>query len=189
MHRTLTRPATPVDPLLQLLKKLSYREGDFVLASGERSSVYLDCRTTALHPEGLRLLGERLYEAARVYQPDSVGGMAVGAVPLVSAVLMAAAERGQQQPRGFFMRKAAKGYGLGRQFEGHLESWMRVVLLEDVITTGQSTRQVIDAISAHYPSIKIAAVLAIVNRRGDNPYADLGIPCQALYQLSDFKTA
>lgn len=176
--------------LLARLKQLSFRRGDFVLASGQRSSFYLDARTTAMDSEGARLIGRlfhtALSETAGGGQPvHAVGGMAVGAVPLVSSVLFAAASAGQSLS-GFFVRKEAKGHGARRQVEGHLTPWMRVVLLEDVVTTGGSTCQAIAAIRQAAPGVEIAGVLSLVNRAEVNPFADLGIGYQTLFSITEF---
>jgi orotate phosphoribosyltransferase len=171
--------------LLERLKTLSFKRGNFVLASGKRSSFYLDARTTAMDSEGARLMGRLLYASLGDQPVHAVGGMAVGAVPLVSSVLVAAASAGQSL-QGFFVRKEAKGHGARKQVEGHLAPWMTVVLLEDVVTTGGSTRLAIEAIRAAAPGVRIAGVLSVVNRSMLNPFEDLGIAYHALFSITEF---
>lgn len=176
--------------LLKRLKQLSYREGDFLLASGQRSPFYLDARMTAMDAEGARLIGQLLWASVQPFQPDAVGGMAVGAVPLVSSVLAAAAAQGQPL-QGFFMRKQAKEHGTARQFEGHLHPWMRVALLEDVVSTGGSTVAVIQQLRQAFPSVHIVGVFALVDRQlgGADSFAQHQVPFYSLYTLDAIQNA
>ncbi len=106
--------------LLELILEVSFRREEVTLASGKQSDFYLDLRQTLMRPRGVELAGELVLERLRAGPPvDSVGGMAVGAVPLVSAILAAAAARDAETPLiGFFVRKQAKQHGLGKRIEG-----------------------------------------------------------------------
>jgi len=173
--------------LLALLKQLSFRTGNFTLASGKQSSFYLDCRLTTLDAQGSYLLGQLLYERIKPLHVDAVGGMALGAVPLVSGVLYQSALEGRALS-GFVVRKEVKGHGTARQIEGHLRPWMRIALVEDVATTGGSTIQAIELIRKTYPQIDIAKVIAIVDRKAGAPerFQALGVPFEALYSIDAF---
>lgn len=153
--------------LRALLLEHSVRWGEFTLASGKKSDLYIDARVTLMLPEGLSLAGKLLLERIdATFQPadlDAVGGMAVGAVPLVSACLVhAAAHPRWRGLRGFFVRKEAKGHGLGKRVEGAFRAGDRVVLLEDVVTSGGSSKLAADAV--HDAGGEVRRVVAIVDR-------------------------
>lgn len=153
------------------------------LSSGRESDLYLDLRRTLMRPRGLRLAGElvleRLLDGPAV---DAVGGMAVGAVPLVSAVLAAAAQHDPEGPLlGFFVRKEAKRHGLGRRIEGAFAPGQRVALVEDTTTTGGSTLEALEAVSAE--GGKVARVLCVVDRGegAREAFAERGLALEPLF--------
>jgi orotate phosphoribosyltransferase len=156
------------EQLLTLLAERSARRGDFVLASGRRSSLYVDCRLTTMHPIGQRLLGTLgLAElAAAGWQPDAVGGLTLGADPIAYAIAHAsafAAERGDGPlVRAFTVRKQPKQHGTGKRVEGPFQAGDRVVVVEDVITTGGSALTAVEAIRAE--GGVVLGVLAVVDR-------------------------
>ncbi len=125
--------------LCRLLYDLSYREGSFTLTSGKTSDYYFDCKQTALHPEGGYLVGKLFIDLIISNRMDvhGVGGMTLGADPLVSAVTVLSYMEGCPMP-GFIIRKEAKGHGTNAFLEGmaNFEPGNRVCLLEDVVTTG-----------------------------------------------------
>jgi orotate phosphoribosyltransferase len=174
--------------LLKLILAVSFERREVTLASGKKSNFYLDLRTTLMRPLGQRLAGELLLAklmagGARV---DAVGGMAVGAVPLVSAVLSAAAHHDASTPLlGFFVRKEAKRHGLGRQIEGAFHSGMSVALVEDTTTTGGSTLEALDIVQA--AGGKVARVLCLVDRSegASEAFAARGVALEALFTRSD----
>lgn len=151
------------DRLLDLLRTRSLRTGDFVLASGKRSTFYIDCRLTTMHAEGLALVGELGLAAIRAqgWAADAVGGMTLGADPVAYAI----AARSFGAPpavNGFTVRKAAKDHGTGRRIEGCFASGDRVVVVEDVITTGSSALEALRALRAE--GGQVSGVLAVVDR-------------------------
>jgi orotate phosphoribosyltransferase len=158
------------------------------LSSGKKSDFYLDLRTTLMRPLGQRLAGELLLERLMTggVRVEAVGGMAVGAVPLVSAVLSAAAHHDPATPLlGFFVRKEAKKHGLGRQVEGAFRSGMTVALVEDTTTTGGSTLEALDIVRA--AGGKVARVLCLVDRGegAAEAFAARGVALEPLFTRSD----
>ena len=155
--------------LLSLIAKLSFRLGDFTLASGAKSDYYIDCRTTTLDAEGGRLSGLVFAELIRQYAPQAVavGGLTMGADPLVSNTASATAwwqlaHADIPVVHGFLVRKAMKTHGTGRQIEGYVREGAEVVVVDDVCTTGGSTITAIEAVQA--AGMKVAAVLCLVDR-------------------------
>lgn len=175
--------------LFEIIKKRSFQRGSFRLASGEMSDYYLDCRMSTLDGRGAYLIGQLLYDMLEALNLDAVGGMTLGADPMIASVIYRSAELGQPIP-GFIVRKSAKGHGTGRQVEGHLQPWMRVALLEDVVTSGGSTLKAIEAVKRAHPTVKIEKVVALVNRNagGAEAFSRLGIPFEALYNVRAFLT-
>jgi orotate phosphoribosyltransferase len=159
--------------LLSLLARTSFRLGQFKLSSGGTSDYYIDCRTTTLHAEGGRLTGHAILELleANHIEADAVGGLTMGADPIVSNVATASAWRAQQNAaapllHGFLVRKAEKAHGTGRRIEGFCREGARVVIVDDVCTTGGSTINAIEA--AKEAGMTIAAVVCIVEREEAN---------------------
>jgi orotate phosphoribosyltransferase len=172
--------------LLELILAVSFRRGKVRLASGKESDFYLDLRQTLMRPRGLALAGELVLERLRRGPPvDAVGGMAVGAVPLVAAVLAAAAREPGSKLVGFFVRKESKSHGLGRRIEGAFQAGQSVALLEDTMTTGGSTLEALAAVTAE--GGKVARVLCLVDR-GEGAaaaFAAHGIELEALFARAD----
>ena len=173
--------------LFSLLQSLSFKRGHFVLASGKTSDWYLDCRVTALSARGSLLIGQLFHEKLRDLHIDAVGGMVLGAAPLVTSVTTQSAAMGDPI-EGFLVRKEPKGHGGEQQIEGNLKPWMRIALVEDVVTSGGSTLKAIDAIQRHYPSVEIVKVLSLVDREagGAERFTQRGIPFESLYSVRAF---
>jgi orotate phosphoribosyltransferase len=128
--------------LLTTLAHKSFRLGEFKLSSGGTSDYYIDCRTTTLAGKGSRLTGEVFLEEIRQrgWKPQAIGGLTMGADPIVVAVAVISGEL-----NGFLVRKAEKQHGTGQRIEGFREKGARVVIVDDVCTTGASTIQAIEA--------------------------------------------
>jgi orotate phosphoribosyltransferase len=150
--------------LRDLLLARSVQQGDFVLASGRRSSFYIDARLTTMSGEGLAVIGglglDRL--GARGWIPRSVGGLTLGADPVAYALALTARRRGLPLD-AFTVRKQPKDHGTGKRIEGCFTSGMPVVVVEDVLTTGSSARDAIKAVEAE--GGRILGVLAVVDRQ------------------------
>ena len=145
--------------LLRLLATKSFRLGEFKLSSGGTSDYYVDCRITTLDARGSQLTGQVFLEEIRQrgWRPQAIGGLTMGADPLVVAVAVTSG-----QIHGFLIRKAEKQHGTGQRIEGFREKGARVVIVDDVCTTGASTIQAIE--TAREFGFKIAGVMCLVER-------------------------
>jgi len=157
-----SRPDTPVTrrkELLRLLAAKSFRLGEFKLSSGGTSDYYIDCRTTTLDAKGARLSGEVFLDTIREqgWKPEAIGGLTMGADPIVVAVSVVSREL-----NGFLVRKAEKQYGTGQRIEGFREKGARVVIVDDVCTTGGSTVQALEA--AREFGFEIVGAMCLVER-------------------------
>jgi orotate phosphoribosyltransferase len=155
--------SAPGRPLEAVLLEKSVRRGDFVLASGARSSYYIDCRLTTMSAEGMVLVGRLGLGAIRGagWAPDSVGGLTMGADPVAYAIA-AASWADRPAIDAFSVRKEAKGHGTKRQIEGNFRQGAGVVVIEDVITSGGSALRAIEAVSG--AGGRVLGVLAVVDR-------------------------
>lgn len=174
--------------LLELIVRHSFERRVVTLSSGKQSDFYLDLRTTLMRPRGLALAGELLLAKLRGGpRVDAVGGMVVAAVPVVAAVLLAAASAkdGWQDVLGFFVRKQAKQHGLGKQIEGAFAPGQSVALVEDTMTTGGSTLEAFDAVTA--AGGKVARVLCILDRGegAAEAFAARGLALESLFTRKD----
>ena len=215
-NRTKTMPTDNRTALLNLIATLSFKLGDFTLASGKKSDYYIDCRITTLHAEGGRLSGLVLYDLIQKHIPrvEAVGGLTMGADPLVSNTASASAwaladhneiielshtlELGEEDPglapiliHGFLVRKAEKAHGTGRKIEGFLQPGARVVIVDDVCTTGGSTITAIEA--AREAGMTVAGVLCLVDReqggREKIEAAAAGVPFLSVFTATEVRAA
>ncbi|HSY90707.1 MAG TPA: orotate phosphoribosyltransferase [Candidatus Binatus sp.] len=145
--------------LLSTLAHKSFRLGEFKLSSGGTSDYYIDCRTTTLDAKGSRLTGEVFFEEIRQrgWKARAIGGLTMGADPIVVAVSVVSGELD-----GFLVRKAEKQHGTGQRIEGFREKGARVVIVDDVCTTGASTVQAIEA--AREFGFEVVGVMCLVER-------------------------
>lgn len=182
--------------LLAILAEKSFRLGNFTLASGAKSDYYIDCRITTLSAEGGRLCGRVLAEVLRDngIGAEAVGGLTLGADPLVSNLATATAiarieDSNAPLLEGFLVRKAQKTHGTGRQIEGFVRPGARVVIVDDVCTTGGSTITAIEATQA--AGMTVAAVLCLVDReqggRQNIESAIPGIPFLSVFTATDVR--
>jgi orotate phosphoribosyltransferase len=131
--------------LIELVKQNALEFGDFTLTSGKKATYYLDGKQVTLDADGAHLVGAAVLDAIADDRPDAVGGMSIGADPIVGAVLAEAGRRGIAL-KGFLVRKEAKKHGKQRWVEGPLRPGSRVVILEDVVTTGGSALAAIERV-------------------------------------------
>ena len=167
--------------LARLLLEKSYRAGEVTLTSGRKSDYYFDCKQTALHPEGGWLIGNLLFDLLPA-DIVGVGGMTLGADPLVTAVSIASFLRARPLP-AFIVRKASKGHGTNQFLEGlsNFQPGDTVALLEDVVTTGGTLLTVIDRVQD--AGLKIGAVVTVLDRNegGAAKLAERGIPLLSIF--------
>jgi orotate phosphoribosyltransferase len=151
------------DRLVELLATRSARRGQFTLASGRQSTLYIDARLTTMSPEGLAAIGPLALSALqnRDWSVEAVGGLTLGADPVSYAIAYASALAGTPI-RAFTVRKEAKSHGTGKLIEGPFVSGDRVAIIEDVITTGGSALRAMDAVRA--AGGRVVGVLALVDR-------------------------
>ncbi len=180
---------TDHERLLAMLAERSARRGQFTLASGRTSTLYIDARLTTMSADGLALIGPLGLAALRNagWDPDSVGGLTLGADPISYAIAYASALPAAGGPlvRAFTVRKEAKQHGTGRLVEGPFRQDDRVVVIEDVITTGGSALRAVDSIRA--AGGQVLGVLALVDREegGREALEGAGLAVHALARASD----
>ncbi len=149
---------------LDLLRERSYEQREVTLASGRKSDFYVDGKQTSLHPRGAYLLGRLLFEKLALFgEVQGVGGPTLGADPLATAVTLVSGLEGKPVP-GFIVRKETKGHGTRRWIEGrkNLPDGAKVVVVEDVVTTGGSGLQAVDKITEE--GYEVVGLLAVVDR-------------------------
>jgi orotate phosphoribosyltransferase len=174
------------DSLRALLRTRSLRRGDFVLASGARSSYYIDARLTTMSGAGQRLIGSIGLAAmdAQGWHPATVGGLTLGADPVAYAIAHAAA-LAHRPLNAFTVRKQAKAHGTGRRIEGNLSAGDDVVVIEDVITSGGSA---LDAVAAVVDAgARVLGVFSVVLREesGRRRVEDAGYPVLSLFTAAE----
>ena len=171
--------------LLHLIRTRAYREGEVTLASGRKSDFYIDGKMIEVSPEGAFLIGEALYERLRDMNAVAVGGLAVGAVPLVTSIVISAHHQGGRI-EGFFVRGEAKSHGTMKVIEGYVpKRGERVVVVDDVITSGKSVMKAIEAVREC--GAEIAGVLAIVDRDagGRQFFESQGLRYESIFTKQD----
>ena len=177
-------PSTDRQVLLERLAREAYRHGQFTLASGRSSEHYVNCKPVALSGSGLALLSPAML-ALVDNDAAAVGGLTLGADPLVSGVAMAAAQQGRDL-NALIVRKQAKGHGTGAWLEGPLPaSGALVTVLEDVVTTGGSSIQAVNQLKEAGYSVR--RVVTIVDREegGQEAMDQAGLELVSLFRLSE----
>src|SRR6185369_4098199 len=169
---------SPRQQLLALLARQSFKLGNFTLSSGATSDYYIDCRTTTLHADGARLTARVFYDEIhrQGWSPQAIGGLTMGADPIACTVAWLSAQMVQSRVttdvkganletyyiHAFLVRKAEKAHGTGRRIEGFHEKGARVVIVDDVCTTGASTIQAIEA--AREYGFELGGIMCLVER-------------------------
>lgn len=172
--------------LVRLLKRDALKWGDFTLASGKKSPFYIDGRLVTLSAEGADCIAEGVLDIMQRYpEAKAVGGLTMGADPIVGAVLARANRRNRSDLKGFLVRKATKDHGTGKLVEGPLEPGMSVVIVDDVATTGGSSLQAVDAVIQ--AGAKVIAVIVVLDRLqgADRNFAERGLNFHALCNATD----
>ena len=179
------RPLEARSKLFTLLKERAFRRGPVVLASGRESDFYFDMKPAMLDPDGANLLAEIILQQIQDVKADCIGGLEMGAVPLIAPVAMRSVDFGRRLP-GFFVRKAVKDHGTKKRVDGADIAGKTVVILEDVTTTGGSAMDGVRAVME--AGAKVALVLSILDR-GEGAaglYAKVGIPFKSLFRAEEF---
>jgi orotate phosphoribosyltransferase len=180
----------PLLPLRALLAQRSTRRGQFTLASGRTSTLYIDARLTTMSPEGLALIGPLGLRALRQagWHVDAVGGLTLGADPIAYAISYASALEGKMLVRAFTVRKEAKTHSTGQLIEGPFRAGDRVAVVEDVITTGASALRAAEAVRV--AGGQVAGVLALVDREegGREALERAGLEVRSLTSASEVVT-
>ena len=173
------------DRLIELFRQRALKFGEFTLASGKKASYYLDGKQITLHSEGLRLVSEGLLEVLSGIDFQAIGGMSIGADPIIGGVLAAAGAQGRDLV-GFLVRKESKGHGTQKYIEGPVQPGMKVVIVDDVVTTGGSSLLAIDRIQEF--GCEVVQVVAIVDRMegGAANFAARNLPLKSLLTIQDF---
>ena len=176
------------DQLRHMLLNRSMRFGEFVLSSGATSNYYIDVRKTSLHPEGLRLISQLFHELIEHEEATAIGGLTLGADPLVAGLMTYAAEKGRPL-EGFLVRRTSKDHGLRGQVEGNLAGHKRVIILDDVITSGESA--LIAAEAAETYKAEVVRVLAVVDRAqgATQIFQQKNLPFTSLFTIGDLLPA
>jgi orotate phosphoribosyltransferase len=169
--------------LKTLFRERALQFGDFTLASGKKSTYYVNSKKVLFHAEAITLLGELLADATTDVTFDAIGGLEVGAIPMAVAALTALHRRGKSA-EGFFVRKVAKGHGSNERLEGLVKSGDRVVIIDDVLTTGGSVLQAIEVVEA--VGAKVVRVVSICDRLQGAREALGKYDFQPLYTIRDF---
>jgi len=173
------------EKLLAIIERQSLLQNrDFRLASGGSSNFFFDMKKTMFDPEGAALVTDLLFDAIKTEDVDYIGGLETGAIPIVAALCV---RSWPEKPiRGFFVRKEVKGHGTDQRVDGHLERGSKVILFEDVTTTGGSAMQAVN--QARQFECTIVKVISVVDRlegAAEN-FRTAGIKFEALFTWRDF---
>ena len=172
--------------LLALIEQRALKRGTFTLASGRTASFYLDAKQVVLDARGAMLVGRAILERLQGLGelPDAIGGMSIGADPITGAAVTMAGVAGLPL-KGFMVRKEPKGHGMQRYVEGPVEPGQRVVIVEDVTTTGGSSLLAIDR--AEEFGLKVERVVTVIDRLAGaaEAFAARGIPLEPLVTIRD----
>jgi len=172
--------------LLDLFCTLAYQEGDFVLSSGQKSSYYINGKQVTLHPQGATAIA-RILLSQLPYNTQGVAGLTLGADPIVTAVSVVSVYENRPIP-ALIIRKEAKGHGTMAYIEGlTLPTGASIVVLEDVVTTGQSALQAVEKLKK--AGYNVSEVMALVDRQqgGEELYKSAGLNFQSIFTITDIQ--
>ena len=174
--------------LLTTIRDKAYREGDFTLASGQKSDYYIDCKEVTLDAVGSLLVGQMIFKKIKSWNVTAVGGMELGSVPISTAVSVVSAIDGSPL-KNFIVRKAAKGHGTGKQIEGSIGEGSSVAVVEDVVSTGGSSVKAVDILRE--AGVNVVGVVTIVDRQmgGAEAFQKAGVRYEPLFTISEVKGA
>jgi orotate phosphoribosyltransferase len=170
------------DELLSMIRDLAVVHGEVILSSGQRADWYIDLRRVTLDGRAAPVTGRVMLDATQSLEYDAVGGLTLGADPVATAMLHAAAARGRNLD-AFVVRKAEKAHGLQRRIEGPDVAGRRVLAVEDTSTTGGSVLTAVDALEQ--AGAKVVGVAVVVERGARQKIAERGLPYLAAFELSD----
>lgn len=172
--------------LLKIIEARALKRGTFTLASGRTASFYLDAKQVVLDSHGAMLVGKAILERLQSFGelPDAIGGMSIGADPITGAAVTIAGTAGLPL-KGFMVRKEPKGHGMKRYIEGPVEAGNRVVIVEDVTTTGGSSLLAIER--AVEFGLNVERVITVIDRLAGatEAFAARGIPLEPLVTIRD----
>jgi orotate phosphoribosyltransferase len=174
------------EALTALVRVKALKFGRFTLASGKKASYYLDGKQITLDPFGAKLVAEGILDLlAAGEMPQAVGGMSIGADPIISSVVVMSAVRGTPLA-GFLVRKEPKTHGTNQCIEGPVQAGDTVAIVEDVVTTGGSSLLAIERAEAF--GLKVQRIIAIIDRKegGAQQFADRGFRFDSLLTIRDF---
>lgn len=165
-------------------EKSLLKDGDFTLASGAKSSMFFDMKKTMLDPEGASLLTEALWQVIKDREVDCIGGLEMGAVPIVSQLSMRSFP--EKPIPSFFVRKQTKGHGTDQKIDGYLPEGKTAIVFEDVTTTGGSALQAVEAVRR--AGLKVDTVITVVDRLAGakQAFSEQGIEFVSLFTKDDF---
>ncbi len=177
-------PKSNLQLIWELVNKKSLLHGEFILASGQKSNFYIDAKRTTLDPEGAYLVGKEIFELVRDLDIVAIGGPSIGADPIVTAVAIASYQAGKPIP-AFIVRESKKEHGTQQQIFGKaLGKGDRVVMVDDVVTTGGSVLKAMEAVEA--AGCKVVRVMTLLDRHqgGSQLFKDRGYDFHALLHAS-----
>ena len=185
-HPTDSDFATTRQHLVELIEQRALKRGSFTLASGRTASFYLDAKQVVLDAQGSMLVGRAILQRLQALGglPEAIGGMSIGADPITSGVVTMAGVLGLPL-KGFMVRKEPKGHGMQRYVEGPVEPGQRVVIVEDVTTTGGSSLLAIDRATEF--GLQVERVVTVIDRLAGaaEAFAARGIPLEPLVTIRD----
>jgi orotate phosphoribosyltransferase len=176
------------EELLRIVMEKSFRRGDFTLSSGQKSNYYIDGKQTTLDARGSFLVGRIMLAMMSDDVPQAVGGLTLGADPIVGAIT-AIAGMEDLPLKGFIVRKEAKGHGTKSRIEGPLDKGDRVVIVEDVVTTGGASLKAVEAVRAF--GCEVDRILALVDREqgGKENLREQGCRLESIFFVSELLNA